>query len=321
MFCPESGQAGKAGLRPLFVSVSPASLRRGFTLIELLVVIAIIAVLIALLLPAVQQAREAARRTQCKNNMKQIALAVHNYHDVHSILPRFGTNGAANWTVASLPFIDQVGLFNQYDHMKKWNEGDNVDLAAKMPGVFTCPSNPDQFETLSGNGYQTTDYAVLRNATNSSQHTSLFNRGGASYRFRDVTDGLSNTCMLYESAGRATWYVDRQRDPIRGSGLATYQNHNYGRTADPWTSSSNGGWMFGCYVDFDATGTTAVNVGWSGVAVINVSNWYAAPYSFHAGGVQLAMADGSIRFVSENISFEAVSAFTSINGNDVLGDF
>src|ERR1700749_1706914 len=93
---------------------------RGFTLVELLVVIAIIAVLIALLLPAVQQAREAARRSQCKNNLKQIALALHNYHDTYNALPWGGTTGnggdvemALTWRYSILPFIDQAPLFNQ----------------------------------------------------------------------------------------------------------------------------------------------------------------------------------------------------------------
>ena len=99
---------------------------RGFTLIELLVVIAIIAVLIALLLPAVQQAREAARRSQCKNNLKQLGLALHNYHDVHNTLPygywsREGTVGVTknrdSWFQRILPFVDQVALFNSYEKL------------------------------------------------------------------------------------------------------------------------------------------------------------------------------------------------------------
>ena len=127
------------------------TLKRGFTLIELLVVIAIIAILIALLLPAVQQAREAARRTQCKNNLKQIGLALHNYHDVHNGFPMGnmipGTHGPTAW-VAMLPFIEQAPLFNQinFSAAGSWWFGSgaaSVNAATfsgkKIPG-YICPS-------------------------------------------------------------------------------------------------------------------------------------------------------------------------------------
>ena len=121
--------------------------RGGFTLIELLVVIAIIAVLIALLLPAVQQAREAARRTQCKNNLKQLGLAVHNFEETFTHLPsslRPPTAGTVRFSVLTslLPYLDQANLFNKYDQTVNWSAAANKPLSQTKISGFICPSNP-----------------------------------------------------------------------------------------------------------------------------------------------------------------------------------
>src|SRR6186713_2532511 len=131
--------------------------RRAFTLIELLVVIAIIAILIALLLPAVQQAREAARRTQCKNNLKQISLALHNYHDVFNTFPpgqvycqagptvcnanRPTWSFGWTWTTFLLPYIDQAPLFNKFDTSRNLYDPVNVDLIKTSNPAYQCPSD------------------------------------------------------------------------------------------------------------------------------------------------------------------------------------
>jgi prepilin-type N-terminal cleavage/methylation domain-containing protein len=124
---------------------------RGFTLIELLVVIAIIAILIALLLPAVQQAREAARRTQCRNNLKQIGLAMHNYESTHGVLPparltRVTASGTDTkyiaWGVLILPFVDQAPLYNQYNTSWRWNDPGNQNVVSTVLAVYLCPSVP-----------------------------------------------------------------------------------------------------------------------------------------------------------------------------------
>lgn len=127
---------------------------RGFTLIELLVVIAIIGILIALLLPAVQQAREAARRTSCKNNLKQVGIALHNYHDVHGVFPpgwvgvedglhaaHDGDNGAG-WALQILPFIDQKNLWDQFDSRHSIAEEENESILRVTLPTFLCPSDP-----------------------------------------------------------------------------------------------------------------------------------------------------------------------------------
>ena len=124
---------------------------RGFTLIELLVVIAIIAILIALLLPAVQQAREAARRTQCKNNLKQLGLAIHNYHDTYSCLPIADVNGSANPVSAHarlLPYIEQSALFSLVDFNVPYDHINNlVPRNTELP-AFRCPSDPTQTASI-----------------------------------------------------------------------------------------------------------------------------------------------------------------------------
>ena len=121
--------------------------RSGFTLIELLVVIAIIAILIALLLPAVQQAREAARRSQCKNNLKQIAIGLHNYHDLHGVLPFGWDQRGASWSAMVLPMIDRANIYNtlifQESGDGNWDSGSaNTKAAATHIPVLFCPSSP-----------------------------------------------------------------------------------------------------------------------------------------------------------------------------------
>ena len=209
------------------------SIRRpGFTLIELLVVIAIIAILIALLLPAVQQAREAARRTQCKNNLKQLGLAIHNYHDVHNTAPIgctmggqavAGTNNTFRRFSAHLgllPFVEQANLYQQTNTWLAarpgdasgvpWNNG-NPCVTAKLPYLL-CPS--DSESTVEG-ARAKTNYMFSRGDNAWDQNPAwagnggrgirgLFKsiqnngRGGKSRNFRDITDGLSNTVAMGE---------------------------------------------------------------------------------------------------------------------------
>ncbi len=227
-------------------------LRAAFTLIELLVVIAIIAVLIALLLPAVQQAREAARRSQCKNNLKQIGLGMHNYHDVANCLPismSWGrTEPANNWDrrqafsdkVYMLPYLDQAPMYNRtnFDDFpwNPWNTGSNLPQSARLP-VFNCPSNAN----VNGNGSAGNfNYAInvgvvnySPNNTNVVSGTNGRHNGFASYtnwpgesdppvNFAQVTDGLSNSVAYSEfgmvpcnpaSTGRKTMQMHTWSEP------------------------------------------------------------------------------------------------------------
>ena len=192
--------------------------RPGFTLIELLVVIAIIGVLIALLLPAVQAAREAARRSQCTNNLKQLGLAMHNYHDTQGSLP-WGQMEDDHWMdfsglVPILPFLEQAPLYNSLNMMDLWTAtspalpgyGPNTTATQATVSGFLCPSDPDRLTTPSGHD----NYALCSGSSADSVYTLGPFNGifiGADpgavlntrvYGFRDVLDGLSGTAMMSE---------------------------------------------------------------------------------------------------------------------------
>ncbi|QDV49760.1 DUF1559 domain-containing protein [Gimesia fumaroli] len=310
--------------------------RRGFTLIELLVVIAIIAILIALLLPAVQQAREAARRSTCKNNLKQIGLALHNYHDVFGmfVLRRGGTNGSDSATsnrarlsgfVGLLPYMDQAPLFN------KIAAG---DLGATTPvhpfgpcawcgwsvwnvslPMLMCPSDGRNKQTIRAQSYVFCmgDSATSINGTNS--------RGLFPYRYgtriRDITDGTSNTIAMSEHV-RANYGPNASnagRRRVEGIAMGQAPRTNPGACM---TLASGANWVSGTSVK-GKHGTSL----WDGQAErcvfttilppngpscaegtnVNADSTHAAlaPSSLHVGGVHVLMADGAVRFVSENI--------------------
>jgi prepilin-type processing-associated H-X9-DG protein len=164
-----------------------------FSCTEAMIALVVIAILIALLLPAVPTAREFARRAQCMNNLKQIALALHNYHDKYGSLPPAcvpGPDGKPwhSWRVLILPFIEEQALYGQYNFNEPWNGPNNSKLAAARPAVYVCPSSPDRMST------QTTSYvAVVGPKT--------MWPGSKPRRFNEVHDGTSNTIMVVEAAG------------------------------------------------------------------------------------------------------------------------
>ncbi|MBD3675174.1 MAG: DUF1559 domain-containing protein [Planctomycetaceae bacterium] len=300
--------------------------RHGFTLIELLVVIAIIAVLVALLLPAVQQAREAARRSSCKNNLKQMGLALHNYHDTHSRLPPAWVDWdglyspavqAAHANVAILPFLDGGNVAELYDFDVRWDHANNQDLATLMPTTYACPSTPNAGGIHQESGFQTTDYTYIRSdsgwLTDPAPDKSLFDQNEFP-KFRDVIDGLTNTIMVYESAGRSSLYVDGKQVP-EPSWWSTSSEFR------AWPGHFNSSWMYNYTMTLDPNGGPPTVQWFVGPEIINVSNLYGAPYSFHTGGIQVTLADGSVRFLSENIDRMLLSALTSRNGGEVVGDF
>lgn len=193
---------------------APSCFRRGFTLIELLVVIAIIAILIALLLPAVQQAREAARRTQCKNNLKQLGLALHNYHDTHRCFPPNGVanaSGGNTWSAQAfiLPFLDGGNLYNGINFNVGYADAANISplhvKTIRIP-VLLCASDPNDRPRLNASGaaeHYPLSYAVSRGVYEVQNVNTGFDGGaaiayGKSTRDRDFTDGMSNTLGMSE---------------------------------------------------------------------------------------------------------------------------
>ena len=296
----------------------------GFTLVELLVVIAIIGILVGLLLPAVQSAREAARRMSCQNNLKQMGLALHNYHGVFNSLPP----GWADWdglysapvtlraaqaNVAILPFMEQTNVERAYDSRLPWNHADNLILANMMPTVYVCPSSPGGGDP-GPEGFQTSDYAYVRSASDwyahlGSEHAMF--EINKFRRFRDVTDGLSNTLMQYESAGRTESYVYG----VRTAAPAWWDAANRA-----WTGNFNASWFYPAEFTLDpAGGEPAVN--WFvGSRIINTHNWNS-PYSFHPQGILINLGDGSVQFLSESVSVEVINALTSINGGETAVAF
>ena len=207
--------------------------RRGFTLIELLVVIAVIAVLVALLLPAVQQAREAARRTQCRNNLKQFGLALHSYHDTHGVLPMgFHWPLGTGWSYHLLPYLDQAPLYQSFTvgtpataTTSIWRTGAPEAALAVRLNVFRCPSSvsPEAVANVDGidrrvpceyaacaSGLRTTDSGTSVNGIGPETLDGMFFRI-SSVRLRDVTDGTSQTVgigeTVYESPEIDHWSI------------------------------------------------------------------------------------------------------------------
>lgn len=282
--------------------------RRAFTLIELLVVIAIIAILIALLLPAVQQAREAARRTQCRNNLKQLGLALHGYHEslntlppgsvVPNVFPIPSTSIGLEfgWPVFLLPHLDQAPLYNQLNPNGMWPPASQINLLQSRLAVFLCPSSPApalNSARLFPTAGPVAELATSNYVGNSGlpQNLSVYSGfilieatpGGQTCRFRDVTDGLSNVIF----AGERTWQIPN----------VTYLLGCEPPNAAIWAGESN----FGNRSDVFAIGQVPLI---PGNVQLRLNHCEAASRHYssdHEGGAHFLLGDGSVRFISENI--------------------
>jgi prepilin-type N-terminal cleavage/methylation domain-containing protein/prepilin-type processing-associated H-X9-DG protein len=331
--------------------------RLGFTLIELLVVIAIIAILIALLLPAVQQAREAARRTQCKNNLKQIGLALHNYESTFKRLPAgnyggtisasssVGSDDGLAWSYMILPYHDQANLYNSvWAYLSStnisgspWNamypaspligvmEQHQVLYNRPIPGgevvvpTYQCPSStlpdvvPATFSVpgLGGAfpphraamvGYATMDFKG--NGGGDADGSGLMSKNvesGGGRKFRDVTDGLSQTAFVAESS-----YVTANG------------------TTSPTVTEDWPTWL--------GSVNTDESIRYEGESAEDPINGFVNPnrmafarsddcaFSFHTGGAQFLMGDGSVHFLNENINIQVYSYLHSIADGQVVGE-
>ena len=321
--------------------------KRGFTLIELLVVIAIIAVLIALLLPAVQQAREAARRTQCRNNLKQIGLAMHNYHDVYNRFPgllTFGdvVGGSAqcygwNWGALILPQIDQAPLFNMISQVDQGGvsvDGFPFDLSnssfppqsgktasyygwSRPIAGYNCPSDtiPNVMAQLDGQGH--TSYAAnYGNSNYGGLYDSLglaaepppdaagistkgmFAQNPLGCSLKDVLDGSSNVIMIGEISGHTVNEIPALPDTSYAWGEWGVLTRHWGSVSRHGRSKPN------LYV-------TGVN----GQPRLDRHCFNSA----HVGGVHFLFADGSVRFITNNIDADSDYTSTTTTHHNVYG--
>lgn len=300
--------------------------RRGFTLIELLVVIAIIAILVALLLPAVQQAREAARRSQCKNNLKQIGIGLHTYHDTHSVLPsgwiavdpatgvqaaHDGVSGAG-WGLMILPSMDQASLYEQFNPDVSIADPANAGLLGNQLNVFRCPSDPQpEFWDIEEEGSPGTVLASLPIANYIAAFGTIELDGcesppgtapvlsngqcrgdgvfyhNSAVRFRDVTDGASNTFMAGErrTDGAAGWYST-------WAGMVPEGEEAFQRVLGVFDHTPND-------------------------PVAHLDDFS----SQHVGGAHFLLCDGHVRFVSETIDHNVYLGVGTIRGEELPGDF
>jgi prepilin-type N-terminal cleavage/methylation domain-containing protein/prepilin-type processing-associated H-X9-DG protein len=319
--------------------------RSGFTLIELLVVIAIIAVLIALLLPAVQQAREAARRAQCKNNLKQLLLALHNYNDVHGSFPvnyrpagttfDDSTYSVWSWLQGTLPFVEQgnLGLLLVPGAPMETNVGNKKASETALP-LLMCPSDGTSNNGLLDNRSDITPATKLKAITNykacGGQNWSWGDFPAAA-RGKNQGDPNANGLLLCDGLVCPTTYgttptnladlnksLSRLRDILDG----TTNTFAVGESVAGW---SQWNWWFNSN---SSVGTCGIPLNYR-VGQVNlgiapqIGDW-SRNYGFfsqHTGGANFGMCDGSVRFISQNIDFTMYRNLGTIRGNEVATDF
>jgi prepilin-type N-terminal cleavage/methylation domain-containing protein/prepilin-type processing-associated H-X9-DG protein len=304
---------------------------KGFTLIELLVVIAIIAVLISLLVPAVQKVRQAAARLQCQNNLKQIGLALHNYHDTYqtfpnNIRPSSVLSVRERWVTFLLPYLEQNALFSHYNPSLNWSDPANLPVTSQPLTLLQCPStpNPDRLDGDPNAGWAPIvavgDYASIYGIDPRLLSSGLVARGGdglisktTKIRITDVLDGLSNTIHVTESAGRPDLY--RQ-------GLLVKPNAIEG---GGWSRPASEIWLVGSSADgVSLPGACAINCangddkGTAYPHPVYGTDGTGQPYSFHLGGVNTLFGDGAVRFLHEAISIDTFAALVTRAGGETV---
>lgn len=305
------------------------SLRKAFTLVELLVAIAIIGILIALLLPAIQMAREAGRRANCQSHLKQLALAVHSYHNTHGTLPNL-YNGkqsiqagltigleSHSWRTVLLPFLEQPALFEQLDFEEPATDPVNQPAITTVLPIFMCPSTPRQSYVAEGLWVGRGEFEFWLSAAVTDYNAS---EGYASdtecleglwvvyeeidsqvvarpIKFHEITDGLSNTLLVVERAALPDHYFLNRVEPHQPPKFRTWGNVGL------WALSAE---MYLNHIHLREE-----------VPLVNGDNQKGI-YSFHPGGAEVVYADGSVHFLKEDANQQLVLATVTPAGGEIV---
>lgn len=330
--------------------------RPGFSLVELLVVITIISILISLLLPAVQSAREAARRMSCANNLKQIGLALHNYHSHYNCFPGLGTSSLASFSVQAklLPFVEQTNLQDLIDftqplylgasHNQTLNPAQAAAARTRL-SLFRCSSDPgeDSFEDKPGEVIAGGNYVVCGGSGAGTNYDLRYPTDGLFYYgsacgFRDIADGSSHTVVFSESIlGLRSDVTKPDAVPTGFDRLTGFSGHVPNSDApglhglvDPdlaslaprcqlWFGNRCFGWIVGkpmatTFITYMLPNDPTPDLHSMGIG------FYAAR-SFHPGGVNATLGDGSVRFISDRVELDVWRALGTCAGGEVIGDF
>jgi prepilin-type N-terminal cleavage/methylation domain-containing protein/prepilin-type processing-associated H-X9-DG protein len=314
--------------------------RPAFTLIELLVVIAIIAILIGLLVPAVQKVREAAARIQCSNNLHQFAVALHNHHSALGYFPQGRTpQNASSFSAHSklLPFMEQDNTYKLIDFTVQWSHPNNAVARASMVKVFLCPSDPYRMypQDLAPTNYRCNEGTSIVmwygpsdpngvNAAMPPDNGVFF--CNTPYRVADVTDGTSNTAAFSEhltgdfnqgvSTERADTFKPGTHPTTADQAVADCAAVNINDLSNQGYSNVGASWLYGYHSTTSYWHSGPPNTRscmYPGSRIMTVAN------SGHTNGVNLALCDGSVRFVNNSISLATWRALGTRNGNEVLG--